>query len=162
MWCENVLENIAGTPAVDRAERNIDLVDLEWHECSGLLKKQTRNGEPVRVLLPHGQRVRHGDVIYKDATCTVVIHVLPCEVIVATPANDRQAVTLALELGNLHHPTQVGNGELIFIEAEQVTRVLQVMKIPCKKEIRRFEPTIVTSVPAANVAGNFRLFRQSQ
>jgi urease accessory protein UreE len=136
MWCENVLENIAGTPAVDRAERNIDLVDLEWHECSGLLKKQTRNGEPVRVL--------------------------PCEVIVATPANDRQAVTLALELGNLHHPTQVGNGELIFIEAEQVTRVLQVMKIPCKKEIRRFEPTIVTSVPAANVAGNFRLFRQSQ
>jgi urease accessory protein UreE len=162
MWCEKVLANLANVPGSADSRAQIDPVDLHWHECTGLLKKQTRAGEPIRVLLPRGQRVRHGDIVYQDLTRTVVIHVLPCEVIVATPECQRDFAVLALELGNLHLPTQVGEGELIFIEEISAMDVLKEMRISWNKAIRRFEPTAIVSAPAAKLAGEFRVVRQQK
>jgi len=142
-----------------RDDRAVDPVDLGWFECAGVLKKQTRGGEPIRVILPRGETLRHGDVVFEEASRVIVINVLPCEVIVVSAAGKKDMATLALELGNLHLPTQLGDGELIFIEDGPALEVLDRLRLPWRKEVRRFEPTPVRSAPIAKLAGDFRIIK---
>ncbi len=137
-------------------------MDVEWTECARVLKKQTRGGEPVRVMLPRGQTLRHGDVIFEDADRVVIIQVRPCEAIVASVAGAREMARLALELGNLHQPAQLSDGEIVFIEDGPPMEVLERLGIPWRKEVRRFEPTPVLSAPVARLAGGFRVIRSQK
>jgi hypothetical protein len=52
MWCERVIRSCPATPATDWGGRILDWVDVQWNGCGRVLKKQTRGGQPVRVLLP--------------------------------------------------------------------------------------------------------------
>ena len=53
MLCDQVLGNL-DTEACD--PQSIDWLDLTWRDCTRrALKKQTRSGIEVRILLPIGQ-----------------------------------------------------------------------------------------------------------
>jgi urease accessory protein UreE len=148
--------------AADWHGRAIDWVDIAWNECGHSLKKKTRAGCPVSVLLPVGQTLAHNDLIYQDEAKAIVIHVLACEVIVAHITDVREMATLALELGNLHLPVQIGNEQIVFIENEAAKSVLEAMKIRWTKEIRRFEPTPVMSSPGIERSPEFRVIIRSR
>ena len=166
MWCERIIRN-CGDPSSPRwadqwAGRLVDWVDIEWTDCGRVLKKQTRSGQPVRVLLPPGQMLRHGDVIYEDAHQAIVIHVVPCEVIVAKPENARTLALLALELGNLHMPAQIERDEIAFIEDGPAMAVLDATQIPWTREVRRFEPVQTISMPGVNISPGLRMIIRSE
>lgn len=159
MWCERVLRNAALEAPAHWAGRDVDAVDVAWDECRHVLKKRSRGGEEVRVLLPADRRVRHGDVLYEDDTRAIIVNVLPCDVIVARPDSARSAAELALELGNLHIPTQITEGEIIFLEDESAIEALGKRRVEWRREQRRFEPMQVIAMAGVRRAGNFRVIR---
>lgn len=173
MWVERIQGNMvdgaggaAGAEApegtVGRDPREVDFVDVPWDECGRTLKKRSRGGEEVRVLLPPGQRLRHGDVLFEDASRRVVVNVPPCEVIVARPAGQREAAVLALELGNLHWPAQVTEAEVLFVEDGPPMEVLRQLNVAWSRELRRFEPAPVSAGPGVKVSASFQVIRRAQ
>jgi urease accessory protein UreE len=161
VWCERVLYNSASMPSRATAVREVDFVDLEWHECKRLLKKRSRGGRDMRVLLPPDQRLRHGDILYEDATVILSINVRPMELIVAGPASTRRLLELALELGNLHWPTQVISDRILFPEHPTAMTVIERLNIAWSKETRRFEPTELIAAPSAELSGDVQVVRRS-
>jgi hypothetical protein len=147
MWAERVVRRVADPQNHDWSKRSVDFVDVAWNACGRVLKSTTRGGEAVRVLLPAGERLHHGDVIFEDATRVVVIIVPACELIVARPANAAAAARLALELGNL-----------LFVEDGPPLAAADGLGIAWTRELRRFEPAVVSggSVP---LAGQFEIIR---
>jgi urease accessory protein len=141
--------------------RESDFIDLDWHECKRLLKKRTRNGRDVRVLLPPDQRLRDGDILYEDATVILSINVRPMELIVAGPASTHRLLELALELGNLHWPTQIISERILFPEHPTAMTVIDRLNIPWSKEIRQFEPADLIAAPSAELSGDIQIVRRS-
>jgi urease accessory protein len=162
MWCERVLYNTQIPQGRISSHKAIDIVDIDWDECGNLLKSQTRLGEPVRVLLPSGERIRHGDVLAEDAETVVVVNVRPTQVIVAGPASTQRMAELALELGNLHLPTQVMENEIVFHEDASAMASLMRLCIPWRSDERRFEPTMISMGPRVRVSAEMHVLRRPQ
>jgi urease accessory protein len=159
MWCERVQRNIADATALPRGV-TVDFIDLQWHECRQAMKTRTVGGEPVNILLPPGQRIRHGDVVYDDGQRMVIARVLPCEVVVARPRDTREMAVLAMELGNLHLTAEIGDGEIAFIQEPRAMDVLSRLSIPWTLESRRFLPTEIISAPSVVANGDLRVIRK--
>jgi urease accessory protein len=162
MWCERIIRNLDGLASDSSSGRSIDWADLEWNECSRPLKKQTRGGEPVRMFLAPGQVLHHRDVIHEDSARIIAVNVKPCEVIVAHVIDGPEMALLALELGHLHLPAQIENGQIAFIENESAMAVVKAMGIFWTKEVRRFEPAPVLSAPALNLSPEARVIMRSR
>jgi urease accessory protein UreE len=159
MWVERVAGNVAH--GLSLAPGPVDYLDIRWDECGRLLKSRTREGRPIRVLLPPGNQLRHGDVLSdNNDPCQVIVNVLACDVIVARPTNPRDMSVLCLELGNLHWPTQVTDAEVLFIEDGPPMAVLEQLKVPWNREPRRFEPTPIGAGPGVQVAPGFKVIRR--
>jgi urease accessory protein len=158
MWVDRVLGNVADQPACSPG--SIDFVDVDWAECGRMLKARTRSGHPIRLLLPPGSTIRHGDVLVDDGACRVVVNVPPCDVIVARPATAREMALLCLELGNLHWPTQVTDSQVIFIEDGPPLAVLEQLNVAWVRESRRFEPTPIGTGPGVQLSPGFKVVRR--
>ena len=146
MWCDRVLGNLDDAPQA-WPDRAIDPVEVAWNACRRVLRATSRAGTPVRVLLPPGQRLRHADILADDGKTLTVLHVLPCELIVVRPPDARTMALLALELGNLHWPTEVTASEVLFPEDGPPLEALKKLGLSHERQIRRFTPaaTIVTT-----------------
>ena len=158
MWCERVVRNLADAKEA-LGEQVIDYVDVEWDECKSVLKKHTRGGEPVRVLLPSAQRLRHGDVLLEEQNRAIVVNVLPAPMVVVRPPDATSLAILALELGNLHWPTQIAVGEVIFPPSEVALDALKRLGLPWTLEDRRFEPQTLVATNGVNVAAALQVIR---
>jgi urease accessory protein UreE len=160
MLCDKVIRN--GGLTIDCGNRTIDWIDLQWNQCVGVLKRRSRAGESVQILLPRGQVVRHHDVIYEDANRSIIVNVEPCEVIIAKPGSFGETALLALELGNLHLPVQLANSELIFIEDESAMRVLSALQMAWRRNLQRFEPKPLLAAPVLDISGNLQVVIRSE
>lgn len=150
MWCEAIVRNAQGEK--EFGGRAVDYVDIQWDQRRSTLKARSRGGEEVRVLLPRGQTLGHGDVLFEDEARALVINVLPCELIVVSSQNPRLMAELALELGNLHWPTQVTEMELIFLESDESLAAAQRIGLEISRQVRRFDPlpVLATNVKATH------------
>jgi urease accessory protein len=157
MWCDAIVRNAADD---DFASRIVDYVDIPWDQRRSTLKARSRGGEEIRVLLPRGQILRHGDVLFEDETRAVVVNVLPCELLVVRSDNSRLMIELALELGNLHWPTQVTETEIIFPEEPEAVAAAKRLGLEAFREMRRFEPLPVLAMRVRS-AESLRIFRSN-
>ena len=157
MWCEQILYNSPAPAESGFQGREVDYIDLGWDERSSVIKKRTRGGEEVRVVLTPPSRPRHGDVLFEDAHRVVIVQVNPTEVVVAGPAPARAMAEAALELGNLHWPTQLTESSIIFPPNDVAIAVLDRLAIPRRTELRRFDPAEISALPVADFAKSFQL-----
>jgi urease accessory protein UreE len=146
MWCETIVRNAADDQSL--AGHAVDYVDIRWDQRRATLKAASRAGEEIRVLLPRGQTLRHGDVLFEDTSRAIVINVIPCEVIVAQSEDSQRMALLAWELGNLHWPTQVSETELIFLEGDETLAAAHALGLGIAREVRRFDPLPVAALTA--------------
>ena len=159
MLCDRVLRNLHDAGLLAPAQRSPDLIDVHWHEA-GLraLRKTTRGGVPLRILLPLGVALRHGDVLFEDATSLVAVEIIPTEVLVIRPRTPAEMANLALEVGNLHAPAQATEaGELLVIPDGPVEAILWRMDVPHTLDVRRFTPLAVDAMPAMGLSGAFKI-----
>ena len=142
MLCDRVLGNVASLPPDQLAGKTIDTLDVTWRDCARrAVRGTTRGGVAVGVLLPLGQSLRHGDVLFEDAARVVVASVIPVEVWVASFEDSASMAAAALELGNLHVPVEVADGPALVALPDGPTR--GVFDRRCAKwevRVRRFAP----------------------
>lgn len=146
-------EGVAPTSSID------DWLDLNWQDClMRAHRRKTRNGVEIRILLPLGVQIRHGDLI-SDGMRTVAIAVRPCHVLLLHPPDAETAILLALGLGNLHAPVQLDGGQMIVIPDGPVEELLAELKVASTPAVRRFEPASIAAPLRAQLAANFQLIR---
>ena len=101
-----------------------DWLDLHWRECFvRASRRPTRGGGEIRMLLPLGMQLRHGDLV-SDGTRQIGIAVRPCDVLLPHPPDASTALLLALGLGNLHAPVQLDGEQLIVVPDGPVEELL--------------------------------------
>ena len=142
MLCDRVLGNVASLPPDRRAEKTIDTLDVTWRDCARrAVRGTTRGGVAVGVLLPLGQSLRHGDVLFEDEARLVVASVIPIEVWVGSFEDPRSMAAAALELGNLHVPVEVTDGLALIALPDGPTRgVFDRRAAKWETQRRRFAP----------------------
>ena len=159
MWCERILGNISELPASVLSTRVMDRLDLQWNECRPVLKKRTRGGEEIRLLLPSPMRLRHGDILHDDGSRMIVVELLESEVMVAGPAALRVMAELTLELGNLHWPVELTETRVIFEQHESAMAVLENLQVPWSVQVRRFSPVEPLAMPKTTVGRSLQIVR---
>jgi urease accessory protein len=152
MLCESIL----GFLHDGLSSKPTDLLDVAWrHTLRRTLRKTTRAGREIGILLPLGQRLSHNAILLDDADLRIVVNVLPTAVFIARPATLADMGKLAFELGNLHAPVQIAGDTLLTLADGPAEQVLDRLAIPFSQSAERFEPTPV--IAAVGFAEGFRI-----
>ena len=117
---------------------------------------QTRGGQEIRLLLPLGAQLRHGDVI-SDGKREIGVVVRPCDVLLCHALDTPTLLLLALGLGNLHAAVQVEGEQLIVLPDGPVEELLHALGIEFTSEVRRFEPASIAAPLRAQLASQFQV-----
>ncbi|HVT87649.1 MAG TPA: hypothetical protein VHD56_02255 [Tepidisphaeraceae bacterium] len=145
MLVETPIANIFDPDSQDISAWSIDWVDFSWMECaSRAVRKQSRNGQDIRILLKLGVTLRHGDVLWRseDRSDAIVVSVELSNVLIARPRNSVEAISLAFELGNLHVPIEVSDDGIVTVDDGPVEAVFRKLGVPYELQSRRFEPPL--------------------
>jgi urease accessory protein len=153
MWVEKVLGNVG-----DAIPTDADILDITWEQCGRLLKTRSRSDELVHVLLSPGQRIGHGDVLGENPL--LIVNLLPCQLVIARPESPEQFARLAFELGNLHHPAQISESQILFPPHPQANKVLEALKVPHSIESRRFVPTRLIVTANVGISKDLQVVRR--
>jgi urease accessory protein len=162
MLLDRILGNVEDPswPAHKAAGRTIDWFDLHWHECrKRLLRKSTRGGRTLRIVLPPGGVMGHGDVVAIESDCVCAAWLIPIEVIVVRPRDTAEMGELALAIGNLHAPAQVNGDELWVIPDGPVEAAIARLGTPHEIAVRRFIPHSQDGVPTFSASSDFAVRR---
>jgi urease accessory protein UreE len=161
MICEEIIGNLydGSAPATGAP---VDWLDLQWHQCARrALRARTRGGAQLRILLPVGRSLRHGDVLrYNDGAAAAIVGVnqLQTTVLVVRPRDLHRGCSIALELGNLHVPVEVTDDEIVLLPGGPGEGVLKRYGETCGTELRRFAPARAT-IPQFAIASGQILVR---
>jgi urease accessory protein UreE len=135
MLCDRVLGNVADDPPVGAIA-----LSLTWRECrSRAVRKVLPDGRTVRILLPPGAVLRHGDVLQDEPGDLIYVDLLPIDVLIAQVEGvDLLRVTYAL--GNLHFPIQIEAGTIATPVDGPAMAVFSDLGIATTTARRRFHP----------------------
>jgi len=140
MLIERPLHNLRDS-LVDESE--IDWLDLTWIQCGRrALQKQTRGDREVRLLLRIGITLRHGDLLAREEGVSIVVNVLPCELLVASPKNSQELISVAFKLGDLHVPIQLIDDQILTPADGPSEAALHELGVAFEIQHRRFEPSL--------------------
>lgn len=144
MLIQKKLGNINSSPV----NKNIDWLDLEWHETNKrILHKKTRSGkEVVMKFLKENQNLTQGDILYEDAETYVVVNMQACEAIVIKPKNNFEIAAICYEIGNKHLPLFFQDDELLIAHEAPLFNLLLSLGYDVKKEDRKLIIPLKTSV----------------
>ena len=117
------------------------------------MRKRSRAGRAVGVLLPLGATLGHGNVLAEEPDVLVVVNLIECEVIVTQPRDAREMAVLALELGNLHVPVEISGDALLTLPDGPVEAVLERYRAAYSIERRRFTPVAVAGTRVRVASG---------
>lgn len=123
-----IIEDVIGnTSTLSIGSRQTDLLQLQWYETTRRIqRRQTVSGRELALrLLKQGQRLQQGDVVWMDDATAVVVDILPCEVIVVTPASMLEMGTICYEIGNKHLPVFIQDNEVLIPMEEPLYRWLE-------------------------------------
>ncbi|KRM76680.1 urease accessory protein UreE [Secundilactobacillus collinoides] len=123
MLVEKIIDHI-DLPAADDGKVETVMVANE-DLAKRLHHLQTKDATEVAVHLPEGQHLHVGDVLYQDDQRTIVVDVLPEDVLIIEPGTIKNMGIIAHELGNRHLPAQFTDTEMIVQYDYLVEQLLQ-------------------------------------
>jgi len=140
MVFERILGNVAQAPRLLPTQQE-DILELSWFECPRrAMRKRSRFGRDIALLMPPGTVLRHGDILLDDTQTRLVIEVLPSEVLVVMPRSVTEFGRLAFELGNLHVPAELHHDEIRVSPDGPVIEVIERLGVPSELRSCRFQP----------------------
>jgi urease accessory protein len=139
-----------------------DFLDLEWWELDRrAIRKVTRDGRELRVLLPLGSAVRHGDVLSNaQSAVRIQVCVKPCGLLIVRPRDSMEMGILALEIGNLHIPAEIVECTMRVIADGPAEEVVTRLGLPFEKRLARLHPRRCAGMPEIRVSSEFRLIER--
>jgi urease accessory protein len=161
MLFDRILGNISSP---DLAISGTDTVDIEWHECNArALRKNTTVGRSIGILIPIGTTLHDGDVLCtpEDSADKIVVHIPPTDVWAIWPAGAGAMAHVALELGNLHVPVEVGEDVLFTIPDGPTREVLDRYGVKYELVSRTFSPLRATVLQGVKLADDFAIKSKS-
>lgn len=135
-----------------------DEIDVYWWELDRrALRKTTRGGSQIRILLPLGESLRDGDLLSDSAGRSPIrVCLIPCDLLVILPATVAEMGALALELGNLHVPAEVADGTVRVVADGPAEAVASTLGIPFRREVGLFAPRRCAGMPELRISPDFR------
>ena len=126
-----------------------DYVDLEWWELhQRALRKSTRCGSELRILLPLGALLHDGDRLSDpQASIQIQVCVVPRELLIIRPRDCSEMGLLALEIGNLHIPAQIVDCTMRVPADGPAEAVAVGLGLPYEREVARLEPHRCAGMP---------------
>ena len=138
--CRGVLRVIADVDADGGA---LDRLDIHWHEQGRrALRRQSRGGLLVRVILPAGQVLEHGSVLGDDLHPMILVNVLACAALVIRPSTPERLAEISYAVGNLHLPAEIREGQIVIPATEAAEAALGRAGIVYGLETRRVRPRL--------------------
>jgi urease accessory protein len=105
----------------DRAQDELPFVWTEAHRR--FLRKRSRAGRDVGILLPLGSRLRDGDLLFADPSLLMIARLLPAPLLAVTCHQPRRLAELAYELGGEHRPIEIrGDGRTLLLPDDDILR----------------------------------------
>lgn len=144
-----VLGNLSDT-AIEGLE--IDVLEIEWFESTKRIqRKVTRNGQEFGIkFLKEGQRLRDGDIVFRDVSRVVLIHIKPCDAIVIKPTSMLEMGTVCYEIGNKHMPLFIENDEVLMPYENPMFRWLEASGYNPEKQYRQLLNILKSNVEPHN------------
>jgi urease accessory protein len=138
-----------------------DYLDLDWWELDRrALRKSSRHGQTLRILLPLGSTLSHGSILTDSAgQLKIQVQVKPCEVFVVHPRDAEEMSNIALELGNLHAPTEITHSAIHTVIDGPVEELIVNMKVPFERQVVRFCPRRCVGMPELKIAAQLQIVR---
>ncbi len=140
--------------------KNIDWLDLEWHEANKrILHKKTRSGKEVTLkFLNENQNLTQGDILFEDAEIIIAVDIHPCEAIVIKPKTMFEMAAVCYEIGNKHLPLFYQDDELLIAYEAPLFNLLMSLGHEIKKDTRKMINPLKTSVASHAPIGSESLF----
>ena len=129
--CDAVLDNIYAEGFEARYARGDggggraqDEVSFAWTEAHRrFLRKSSRAGREVGILLPLGTRLREGDLLFADRQLLLIARLLPTPLLVVTCPHPRRLAEWAYKLGEEHWPIEIrDDGRTLLLPDDDVLR----------------------------------------
>ena len=154
MLCERILGNVEADPSLlSSPPRRPDELEIRWWELDRrALRKTTTGGRDVRVLLPLGQALADGDVLYDNGETLIVLRVIPEEVIVVRPRDMAEMGIVALVTGNLHAPAEILADDILIAPDGPVEAALSELGIAYQRQVRAFHPRRCAGMPTLQIS----------
>jgi urease accessory protein len=133
--------------------RPIDWLDIEWYETSKrILRKHTRSGKEIILKsLNNNPALTQDDVLFEDASAIIAIHIIPCDVLVITPASMFEMASVCYEIGNKHLPLFFDQNEVLVPFDKPLYRLLLAQEYTVKQDNRKLlQPLKTTVAPHAH------------
>lgn len=131
----------------------IDWLDIEWYETNKrILRKHTRSGkEVVLKFLNNNPTLTQNDVLFEDEATIIAIDIIPCDVLVITPASMFEMASVCYEIGNKHLPLFFDQNEVLVPFEMPLYRLLLAQGFAVKQEKRKLlQPLRTTVAPHAH------------
>jgi urease accessory protein UreE len=158
MFCDRI---VSRTTDGDPPREVDDYLEVEWWELDRrALGKTTRAGRSIRILLPIGTSIHHGDLL-SDAEASVLIQacVIPSEVLIIRPRDSTEMGLLALEIGNLHVPAEVVDCTIRVAADGPAEEVATQLGIPFERQLARLQPRRCAGMPDVQMSTSFQIKR---
>jgi len=134
------IENLfSGSPAEPHTPTDTLLLPFDRRGKSRQLV-QLASGETAQLLLPHGTRLKEGDLLAGSNGEVIVVKAAAQRVLVVSADSEIQLTRIAYHLGNRHTPVQIEERVLVLEEDPVLEEMIVRLGGQVEKRDRPFEP----------------------
>ncbi len=136
-----VKELIGNEVDVDLSTRQVDVLELEWHELSKrIIRKYTAQKQEIACkFTSESVSLRDGDILFMDEEQAIVVRVLKTKCIVISPKDMVELATVCYEIGNKHMPLYIDGDDIVLPYEAPMFKWLEEAGYAPKDEERRIE-----------------------
>ena len=126
----------------------VDWLDMEWYETGKrILRKHTRSGKEVILkFLNNNTVLTQHDILFEDEVAIIAINIVPCDVLVITPATMFEMASVCYEIGNKHLPLYFDQNEVLVPFEMPLYRLLLAQGYAVKQDKRKLLQPLKTTV----------------
>jgi urease accessory protein len=125
----------------DPSEPAVETATLRFEQRQKSRQRVTLDsGKEAGILLPHGQRLRGGDVLRTPDGCCVRVIEANEPVSLVTTQDPRSLARLSYHLGNRHVAVQINETSLRYTRDHVLDEMVRELGLQPVHEMARFEP----------------------
>lgn len=111
MLCEHVLGTLK---SLNPTKKEMDLITLTHDEMlNGHGVLTTQQGRTVKLSLPQGEHLHHGDILYEDQALIIAVAAAPEDALVIWPGSPLDWGKICYNIGNMHMKTYLNPETII-------------------------------------------------